>query len=78
MEVKFIERGKYKGNIDVPGTLRTMRVADKWAVEPSVVNIRSIRNICSKMRASGFSFSVHVPSYSEPNITVIRNCVTNR
>ena len=55
-----------------------MKVADKWAVEPSVVNIRSIRNVCSKMRAAGLSFSVHVPCYSEPNITIVRNRVTNK
>lgn len=78
MEIKFIERGKYKGNIDVPGTLRTMRVADKWVIEPSVVNIGSIRNVCSKMKKEGLSFSVHVPGYSEPNITVIRNRIINR
>lgn len=78
METKFIERGKYKGNIDVPATLRTMRVADRWVVDPSFVNTGSLRNVCSKMKREGLSFTVRVPGYSEPNITVIRNRVTNR
>lgn len=78
METKFIERGKYKGNIDVPATLRTMRVTERWVIDPSLVNIGSVRNVCAKMKRERLSFTVHTPCYSEPNITVVRNRFTDR
>ena len=44
METKYIENGRYLGNIDVPGSAKTMTVGERWSINPQLVNLRSVRN----------------------------------
>ena len=73
METKFIENGRYLGNIDVPATIQTMEVGEKWHINPRLVNLRSVRNACSLANTrTDKSFSVSCPGYTDPCITIIR------
>ena len=73
MEIKIIERGKYKGNIDVPGSIDTMAVGEVWRIAPERANLGSIRRACSVAGAAlGKAFSVNCPGYTEPCITITR------
>ena len=73
MTKHFIERGKYKGRYDVPNTLLTMEVGEKWIVEDGLVNIRSLRNACSLAnKNTDMKFEVHCPGFSVPYTSVIR------
>ena len=73
MEIKIIERGKYKGNIDVPGSVSTMAVGEVWCIASDRANLRSIRRACSITgSALGKTFSVNCPGYTEPYIKITR------
>lgn len=73
MEVKHIERGRYLGNIDIPGSISTMDVGEIWHINPSCVRIGTVRNACSVAnRTSHKFFSVNCPGYTDPCITITR------
>ena len=73
MEVLHIERGKYQGNIDIPGSLRTMSTGEIWHINPSQVKMNTVRNVCSRLNSStDMFFTASCPGFSEPCITVRR------
>lgn len=73
MEVKRIERGNYRGRIDVLRSLDTMSIGESWHLDDQNVNIRTIRNCCSKAtNANGKVFSCKCPGYTENWITIRR------
>lgn len=73
METKFIEHGRYLGNLDVPGTIQTMAVGEVWHINPRLANIKSVRNACSLMNTrTDMSFSVSCPGFTDPCITITR------
>ena len=73
MEIKIIERGRYKGNFDIPGSVSTMMVGEVWYIAPDRANLRSSRRACSVTGSVlGKTFSVNCPGYSEPYIKITR------
>ena len=73
MEVFYIERGKYQGNIDIPNSLRTMDTGETWHINPSLVKMDTVRNVCSRLNSSTeMFFSASCPGFTEPCITVKR------
>ena len=73
METKRIENGRYMGNIDVPGSARTMTVGERWSINPQLVNLRSVRNAMSLLNTrTDMLFSVKCPGYTDPCITITR------
>lgn len=73
MEIKIIERGRYKGRIDVPGSVETLSVGEEWRIAPVLANLASIRRACSIAgHALGRTFSVNCPGYSDPYIKITR------
>lgn len=73
MEVKIIERGNWKGRIDVMRSLDTMTVGEAWRLDDSSVNLRTIRNCCSRAtNANGKVFSCQCPGLTENFITIRR------
>lgn len=73
METKRIENGRYMGNIDVPGSARTMAVGERWFINPRQVNLRSVRNAMSLLNTrTDMFFSVSCPGYTDPCITITR------
>ena len=73
METKFIERGRYRGNIDIPGSVTTMSTGEIWHINPTLVNLRSVRNACSLLNSNTeMVFSVNCPGYTEPCIKITR------
>lgn len=73
METKYIENGRYLGNIDVPGSAKTMEVGERWSINPRQVNLRSVRNALSLLNTrTDMLFSVSCPGYTDPCITITR------
>lgn len=73
METKRIENGRYMGNIDVPGSAKTMTVGERWSINPQLVNLRSVRNAMSLLNTrTDMFFSVSCPGYTDPCITITR------
>ena len=73
MEVKIIERGNYKGRIDVPRSLETMSRGESWQISEGDVNLRTVRNHCSRATTSSEKvFSCQCPGLNEPFITIKR------
>lgn len=73
MEILHIERGKYMGNIDLPGSLSTMSTGEVWHLNPAVVKMGTVRNVCSRLNTSTEKvFSASCPGYSDPFITITR------
>ena len=73
MEVKRIERGNYKGRIDMMRSLDTMAIGETWCLKESTVNLRTARNCCSRAtNAGGKVFSCQCPGLTENFITICR------
>lgn len=73
MEVKIIERGNYKGRIDMMRSLDTMGVGEAWKLSPRFVNLRTVRNCCSRAtNADGKVFSCQCPGVTDHFITIRR------
>ena len=73
MEVKRIERGNYKGRIDMMRSLDTMAIGEAWCLKESTVNLRTARNCCSRAtNAGGKVFSCQCPGLTENFITIRR------
>jgi len=73
MQTKRIENGRYMGNIDVPGSAKTMAVGERWFINPRQVNLRSVRNAMSLLNTrTDMFFSVNCPGYTDPCITITR------
>ena len=73
MEVKRIERGNYKGRIDMMRSLDTMAVGEAWRLKEGSVNLRTARNCCSRAtNAGGKVFSCQCPGLTENFITIRR------
>ena len=61
------------GRIDVTNSIATMAVGEIWHINPTCVNMQTVRNACSiANRLSDKLFSASCPGYTEPCITVKR------
>lgn len=73
MEVKRIERGNYRGRIDMLRSLDTMAPGETWRITEPGVNLRTVRNCCSVATNRGDKvFSCQCPGYTENWITIRR------
>lgn len=73
MDTKYIQRGRFAGHIDVPGTLQTMEVGEIWHLNPVCAKMQTVRNCCSIVnRSSSKMFSASCPGYTDPFITITR------
>lgn len=72
MKVFRIQRGKYKGRIDVPRSMDTMEVGEKWLINPDDAVMQSVRNKVSIANQGDKRFEAHCPAYDEPFISIIR------
>lgn len=73
VEIKIIERGNYKGRIDMMRSLDTMAIGEVWRLKDNIVNLRTARNCCSRATNSGDKvFSCQCPGLTEKFITIRR------
>lgn len=73
MEIKFIQRGRFKGRIDLPSSLRTMEVGEIWRLNPLIFTLQTARNCCSIInRHTAHYFSVECPGLDDPFIKITR------
>lgn len=73
MDTKYIQRGRFMGRIDITNSIATMEPGEIWHINPTCVNMQSVRNACSRANSSTDKlFSASCPGFSEPCITVTR------
>jgi len=73
MNIQYIERGRYIGRLDVPKTMETMAVGEIWRIHPNLVNMRSVRNCCSKATTQTDKvFTASCPGFSDPFVKITR------
>lgn len=73
MEVKRIERGNYKGRIDVLRSLDTLAIGEAWRIPEGHLNLRTVRNCCSVATNRGEKvFSCQCPGLTEKYIKITR------
>ncbi len=73
MEIKRIERGNHRGNIDLLRSLDTMSVGESWRIPEGSLNLRTVRNCCSVATNRGEKvFSCQCPGLTENFIKITR------
>lgn len=73
MELKLIQRGRYRGRIDIAGSMDTLAVGESWRMVEQRFSLGTVRNVASAETSSGDKvFRVIAPGLSEPYITIKR------
>lgn len=73
MEIKIQERGRYRGNLDLRGTMETMSIGEHWQIPEDAINLRTVRNVVSlATRTTDKVFTSQCPGLTEPFITITR------
>lgn len=73
MEIKRIERGRYRGHLDLLRTMETMEPGESWQIPAGQIALRTARNCCSRAtNAGGKVFSCQCPGLTENFITIRR------
>lgn len=73
MEIKRIERGKYRGRLDLRGSMETMSAGECWNIPEDQVHLQTVRNAVSKAtRTTDMVFTSRCPGLTFPFITITR------
>lgn len=73
MELKLIQRGRYRGRIDVAGSMDTLAVGESWRMTEQRFSLGTVRNVASAETSAGSKvFRVIAPGIHEPYITIKR------
>ena len=73
MEIRLIERGRYRGRIDVAASIDTLAVKETWRMTEQPFNLSTVRNVCSRATCSGPKvYAVSSPGVTEPFIKIKR------
>lgn len=73
MELKLIQRGRYRGRIDVAGSMDTLAVGESWKMTEQPFNLGTVRNVAAAETGAGEKvFRVIAPGLAEPFITIKR------
>ena len=73
MEIRLIERGRYRGRIDVAASIDTLAVMETWRMTEQPFNLSTVRNVCSRATCSGPKvYVVSSPGVTEPFIKIKR------
>lgn len=73
MEIKRIERGRYRGHLDLLGTMETMAPGETWQIPAGQIALRTVRNVTSVVtRTTEKVFTSQCPGLTQPYITIRR------
>ena len=73
MKVQHYERGRFKGQVDLTGSIQTMSVVETWKLDPETTNLRTVRNVCSlASKLTDKVFTAQCPGLTENYIKITR------
>jgi len=73
MEIKRIERGRFRGRLDLLGSMETMEPGESWEIPIGEISLRTARNVTSvATRTTDKVFTSQCPGLTQPYITIRR------